>query len=661
MSSSSWLGSNHYSPYQHHYNNNNHNHNDYDDSDHSKFSPPTTPSTPSYTNTTMINHHHHHSYKKEREKGKGTDNGSSSSSSISASSSYRPLFHRNSFLKKSLFILQTNFSKYYNTCLIVFIIIIILSLYRYYASSSFFPIPLSLSLSSSITTPVPLDNSNNNNNNNVRGNKQSFFEKRLGASSDNNNRNNNNNDLEGFDDINKAAGKRELIDSNNKNNNKNNNNDHTDSNSNNNNNEHDNEDLSPDDPLGIGERQSPTSNNNEEKSEEREKTIKSTPLPPPPPRSKKHDKEKKKDNNNSNNNNNNAKAKKDGKKSGDHTKEKKKNTKHADSKNKEHNTNNNNSKDSSKNNKKKIIQKDKIKDNNKPKSKPSSSNSNNNNHNSNSNNNNNNNDSNPSGLSSQELSYRHSLRNSDDKIKIRSARSQRLTTEKITAAERKKKIKNGLIIMKNDTLPAYDEEISKLIENKQKEIKIPGIITEIHSPNKQLKLSLLIDEEGRIGYGIDTKINHSPTKNNDNPSMIPLLRPSLIDLNIDSSSQFFSSNFNNHPKTARIHYLIKQGRSYYRPMPRGERMEYEESYTEINIFCKGDACAKQEDKNNKEKNKAAQAKWIYQFRLFNNAIGIRALVAPQGPPGRRIAIIVLLLLSSLSLLLLLLLLNVTIP
>jgi hypothetical protein len=106
------------------------------------------------------------------------------------------------------------------------------------------------------------------------------------------------------------------------------------------------------------------------------------------------------------------------------------------------------------------------------------------------------------------------------------------------------------------------------------------------------------------------------------------LLPALLDLSVDQQLCLVNvSSSKTGPGEAQLHWRLTKGFSLWRPVPKAEREEYGESYTQLSLW-NGAALAAEEEPEELVRRLGPCGSFQYQFRLFNSGVALRALVQP---------------------------------
>lgn len=145
-------------------------------------------------------------------------------------------------------------------------------------------------------------------------------------------------------------------------------------------------------------------------------------------------------------------------------------------------------------------------------------------------------------------------------------------------------------------------------------LQTPGLVTSFVSPSGRLKLSVLMSEEGRIGYSID--VARPDTIGSGNVVYLPLISPSFTELNANYQSCAFNTA---NTFGAEVFWQLEFGESWWRPVPGNERRHFHETYQQAKVWCVGPQCL--------------GCDFLWEYRLYDHAFAVRAVIDGKSIDG----------------------------
>lgn len=138
-------------------------------------------------------------------------------------------------------------------------------------------------------------------------------------------------------------------------------------------------------------------------------------------------------------------------------------------------------------------------------------------------------------------------------------------------------------------------------------LETPGLVTAFFSPQGRLKLSILMSEEGKLGYMLD--VIAPQTTKGASAVYVPLLAPAFLELNANYASCVWNTK---NSFGAQVHWQLEFGESFWRPVPGNERRHFHEKYQQAKVWCEGPQCI--------------GCDFLWELRLYDRALAIRAVV-----------------------------------
>jgi hypothetical protein len=168
----------------------------------------------------------------------------------------------------------------------------------------------------------------------------------------------------------------------------------------------------------------------------------------------------------------------------------------------------------------------------------------------------------------------------------------------------------------NGEHPQYNEEkLTAIFERPRVAgLETPGLVTSFFSPSGRLKLSVLMSEEGRLGYMLDVARPDGAT--GASATYLPLLAPAFMELNANFQSCSFRTD---NSFGAEVVWQLEFGESWWRPVPGNERRHFHETYQQVKVWCVGPQCV--------------GCNFLWEYRLYDHALAIRAVVNGKSIEG----------------------------
>ena len=189
---------------------------------------------------------------------------------------------------------------------------------------------------------------------------------------------------------------------------------------------------------------------------------------------------------------------------------------------------------------------------------------------------------------------------------------------------------NNAVFPLNKEAPLNEEWREEVVSRLSQEVAAPGIVTSMTSPDGGLELSIFLDAGGQIGYSVSMRAGYSGIARTMKEEGViksieeaegTFLLPSLLSLTVDSAPCALAVSAQG---KANLNWKLTKGFSLWHPVPKAERSEYAESFTQLTLWNgvgTGDAT----------KDEAALGScgaFQFHFRLFNTGLGVRAVVTP---------------------------------
>lgn len=173
------------------------------------------------------------------------------------------------------------------------------------------------------------------------------------------------------------------------------------------------------------------------------------------------------------------------------------------------------------------------------------------------------------------------------------------------------KERRGPNFILNGEHAAYNEErLTPIFERARVAgLETPGLVTAFFSPGGRLKLSVLMSEEGKLGYMLDAAKPESLSGGSGSGVYLPLLAPAFMELNADFKACTWNTN---NTFGAQVHWQLEYGESFWRPVPGNERRHFRETFQQAKVWCEGSQCN--------------GCEFVWELRLYEHALAVRAVV-----------------------------------
>jgi hypothetical protein len=196
-----------------------------------------------------------------------------------------------------------------------------------------------------------------------------------------------------------------------------------------------------------------------------------------------------------------------------------------------------------------------------------------------------------------------------------------------------------------DEAPLNEEWSELLTTSLAQSVAAPSVVTSLTSPDGGLEVKVFLTAEGRVGYSAAMRGRYSTiarqmkaegTISSLDEASGTFLLPALLDLSVDNVLCLLplvksAAKKDAEASTATLNWQVHKGFSLWHPVPKAERSEYAESWTQLTLWngvgsgkVGVDDPAAKEDREKLGPCGAVQ----YQFRLFNTGVAVRALVQP---------------------------------
>jgi len=227
------------------------------------------------------------------------------------------------------------------------------------------------------------------------------------------------------------------------------------------------------------------------------------------------------------------------------------------------------------------------------------------------------------------------LYDTPERRQAREAKIAELAASPLPEEVRKRKINNVNLAAKGEA--PWNEEWSELLQTQlAQSVSAPSVLTSLTSPDGGLELKVFLTAEGRIGYSTAMRGRYSTLARQmkeegaiqslDEASGTFML-PALLDLSVDNTLCLLpltsTGSGADSKKTASLNWQVHKGFSLWHPVPKAERREYAESWTQLTLW---NGISSGKDAADEKLGPCGAVQ--YQFRVFNRGLAVRALVQP---------------------------------
>jgi len=174
----------------------------------------------------------------------------------------------------------------------------------------------------------------------------------------------------------------------------------------------------------------------------------------------------------------------------------------------------------------------------------------------------------------------------------------------------------------NGEHPAHNEEkLTPIFERPRvANLETPGMVTAFFSPGGKLKLSVLMSEEGKLGYMLDAARPETLGKAAADIVYVPLLPPAFMELHANYRPCLFETH---NAFGAQVQWQLEFGESWWRPVPGNERRHFHETFQQAKVWCEGPQCL--------------GCDFLFEYRLYEHGFAVRAVVDGSSVRGLEVA------------------------